>query len=239
MFNENCNLYFADKLITDLLRNLFCRHVPLKSLAEMQWASSHLSPNDLVLSATDNFEIDPVALRDCINHTLNETKHQGWNEFPMICSQGKIQTLFVNRNPASRFYAPFSRFQWETYPAFCAGGFYLTGARVVKELYAESKRLEHFRDGGLWVTGLLRRRIGMPDKMMLQAPATAVWRLKYFKMRNAAKRTVKEWKKKIGLLGNKRYCLCDWVVYLFCVFRHFCISCMRIIFNIKSVFYSI
>nr|XP_026694741.1 uncharacterized protein LOC113475163 [Ciona intestinalis] len=71
------------------------------------------------------------------------------------------------RSPNSKWFISIDKYKWPSYPNFCLGGMYTTSISVVSQLLetAQSTRPLHLDD--VWITGILRLKLGLPDTMLI------------------------------------------------------------------------
>uniref|UniRef100_H2XQE9 Hexosyltransferase n=1 Tax=Ciona intestinalis TaxID=7719 RepID=H2XQE9_CIOIN len=78
-----------------------------------------------------------------------------------------IKGFLPHRSPNSKWFISIDKYKWPSYPNFCLGGMYTTSISVVSQLLetAQSTRPLHLDD--VWITGILRLKLGLPDTMLI------------------------------------------------------------------------
>uniref|UniRef100_H2Y8Z0 Hexosyltransferase n=1 Tax=Ciona savignyi TaxID=51511 RepID=H2Y8Z0_CIOSA len=145
------------------------KDVVIKTLVGMKWASSNLDDDVFYASADDDFIIKMDLFAKNINDNLKQMSKEGWPEFPIICGFKRG----ANEGPVrkGKWFVSKEIYRWTSYPPYCHGGLYATSVRLVKQLYNESLLVPSISLDDVWITGLLRRRLGMPDEMVVKPPA--------------------------------------------------------------------
>ncbi len=67
------------------------------------------------------------------------------------------------RNPASKWYVSRDRYPLDKWPPYCRGGMYAMPVGMAARLYAMSRRTSFLHLDDVWVTGLVRRKLGNGD----------------------------------------------------------------------------
>nr|XP_002131063.1 beta-1,3-galactosyltransferase brn-like [Ciona intestinalis] len=141
-------------------------YVSLKTLAGMRWAASNLQANEFYASADDDFMIKMDLFAENINHHINQVNELGWPEFPIIC--GFKLGVAETPNRKGKWTVTKDNYRWDFYPPYCHGGLYATSVHLVQQLYNESLSDPLFSLDDVWITGIIRRRLGMPDEMLIK-----------------------------------------------------------------------
>lgn len=184
----------------------------MKSLAGMNWAVENLSPDIFYTSMDDDMMVDFGAMQAVLG-VFNATMHRnGWPEFPIVCMYRQWAGASPERRNTSKYYISRVEYPWAKWPKFCLGGMYTTSGRVARELWNVSKQFEPLRMDDVWITGVLREKMGMPIDMVVQ-PALAVathWKgYSGQKSSNIRGFMRTEWEKLQGKLVNSTLCLVD------------------------------
>ena len=149
----------------------FCtRYVALKTLASMQWASENLPPSFYFSSGDDDFFVRVDRLFSVIEEARRNVTRFRWPTFPMICTYRllKVNEPYRKRDGTSRkWYISEEEYKWPYYPRSCLGGHYSTSVDVVKQLFQIAETTPYLRVDDVWITGVLRTKLGMPDEMVV------------------------------------------------------------------------
>jgi len=143
----------------------------------MQWASEKLPKNFLVLLTDDSMFLHVVNLRLTITSAAWNVKHHNWPEFPLVCATRTVKSAPVVRSRTDPQFVAESDYRWPMFPTSCARGGYWSSVAIMSELFRKSVSLQHVRTTDAWVTGVLRRGIGMPSRMLLKAAKQVTYQL--------------------------------------------------------------
>nr|XP_002130357.1 beta-1,3-galactosyltransferase brn-like isoform X1 [Ciona intestinalis]XP_018672691.1 beta-1,3-galactosyltransferase brn-like isoform X1 [Ciona intestinalis]XP_026695955.1 beta-1,3-galactosyltransferase brn-like isoform X1 [Ciona intestinalis] len=180
------------------------RDIAAKTLAGMHWASKYLNRTDFYSSVDDDFMIDMTNLHRTVEYYINKTITKDWPEFPIICGFILGQSELPIRNTRSKWRMEKNKYKWPSYPPYCHGGLYTTSVNVIQQLYKESQTMELFTLDDVWITGILRRRIGMPDEMVLRPE-------RYYGSHEPGadeKTKIDDFYKMLSILGTENTCRC-------------------------------
>ena len=133
----------------------------------MQWASEHLNDEDYYSSCDDDMMIDLTKLPEHIKKYNDEKISKTWPEFPLICGYKSATDWGIIREKGHKNYVSTQEYKWNKWPKFCLGGMYLTSVSVIKQLHQLSKTAKPLRTDDVWITGILRNRLGMPALMVV------------------------------------------------------------------------
>ncbi|XP_076816992.1 beta-1,3-galactosyltransferase 5-like isoform X1 [Clavelina lepadiformis] len=145
-------------------------NIGFKTLAGMKWASENLPSNYYYSTSDDDMWIDMLKVKELIDHYRGVVVEKEWPEFPIICTykwwNGSLQPI---RTPTDKNYVSKEQYPWPYWPAFCFGGMYTTSVSVIKQLWELSAFSKtYYNADDVWITGLLRHRLGMPNEMMIR-----------------------------------------------------------------------
>jgi len=142
------------------------KNIARKTLASMQWASENLPSSYLYSSGDDDMMIDVAALDDNIMKIINTKSHLPC--FPFICIF-KMTSKWVFRDPKSKYYVPFDEYPDTYWPRGCNGGFYTTNVAMVTKIWGRANEERIIRMDDIWITGILRKKCGIPDSCVVGA----------------------------------------------------------------------
>ncbi|CAK8679079.1 unnamed protein product [Clavelina lepadiformis] len=172
------------------------RYIGVKTLASMKWASENLPYNFFYSTSDDDMWIDMLKLVGVITEYNNVVGERNWPEFPVICTykfgEDSVKPL---RKPKDKNFIPREKYRWPYWPAFCFGGMYTTSVSTAKQLWEISQISEPFLNvDDVWITGLLRHKLGMPDEMIIKLDEPLAQHYKGFKNKEGKKLLeFKEW----------------------------------------------
>ena len=174
------------------------RNMPYKVLAGMQWADQRLPGRVLYASADDDFLVDLEALTGGFEKRLEaaRSKNQSsenaqptglppprgyeWIEVtderdvtaPMLClfSGGALEP--VGRDGKWRVDRDVYPHEW--FPRYCHGGMYVMEVDTMRRILRESRHAPALHLDDVWITGVLRHRAGIADRLVLGWPHVAV-----------------------------------------------------------------
>lgn len=181
-------------------------HIAYKSLASMQWASENLPTDYLYSSADDDFIVDIAGLEDLIEENMRATVQQQWPVFPIVCTYSVPRDLHVVRDHKFKTWVPYDEYPWPTFPRGCAGGFYTMRVDVVGLLWARAHDEPIVRLDDVWITGILRLKLAIPDYVVIQPSKPVVSHAdKNWKVSGAPD---KLWEMKYSEISKRNHCLC-------------------------------
>ena len=134
----------------------------------MQWAVENLNDVDYYMSSDDDMLINMVGLVKMLNQLIEHVRRNHWPDFPILCVH---RTKFVDipdRRNSSKYYISTDEYKWPYYPDYCLGGAYTTSVGVVRQLWKSSRGVEPVKMDDVWITGILRTKIGMPRQYVRQ-----------------------------------------------------------------------
>ena len=180
----------------------------------MQWAAENLPEQHLFSSVDDDMFVDIKAFVDGIDHQFIKQMNNSWPEFPIFCGFVKG----VGEKPVRQGDKKFQKwavseklYPWPTFPPYCHGGLYVTSVRVIKQLYNLSRYRKLWFLDDVWLTGLLRRELGLPDEMVTDDKCPASYHLSTHPEDNWKWNLCKKKKRKELelLLEDKSFCKCS------------------------------
>ena len=116
----------------------------------------------------DDFLIDVAELVDVMISHEDNIKKTHWSNFPIICTFFARYGDTPVRNESSKYYTSKEEYKWPYWPDFCLGGAYTTNVGVVRQLWNASKEVKPLKMDDVWITGVLREKIGMPRQYIRQ-----------------------------------------------------------------------
>jgi len=185
----------------------------MKTIAGLRWASEKLNDEDFYSSGDDDMVVNLGQLQENIDKYIEEKSNKSWPEYPIICTYeywtkgGKPIRSKKHKN-----YISLEEYKWTEWPKFCLGGMYTSSVRVMKQLYELSKTDTPLRTDDVWITGILRNKLGMPSSMIIfPQPAIAQHRQVYGG-RNSPESSTKQflnyWKTTYAKFLSKSICTC-------------------------------
>ncbi|CAK8692930.1 unnamed protein product [Clavelina lepadiformis] len=141
--------------------------VGLKTLSGMRWTLDKLPHQYFYSSGDDDMMIDLVKLKEAVDKNIAKVSEKKWPEFPIICTYktklfGRPIREKKHKNYISR--QDYRRMLW---PKYCLGGFYTTSVRVIRQLWEASLNSKRINTDDVFITGILREKIGMPAAMVV------------------------------------------------------------------------
>lgn len=144
------------------------RNIARKTLAGMQWTSENLPPEYYYSTADDDFLIDMAIFEDIVNQNLALQKRHSWPIFPFVCTYRVLPFPHVVRDSNYKSFVPVEEYPWPDWPRGCLGGFYTSKADVISRLWLFTKDEVIVRMDDVWITGVLRMKMGIPDYAVVQ-----------------------------------------------------------------------
>jgi len=134
----------------------------------MYWASTNLPQDYFYSTADDDFMINVGLLKENIDENIGRMDLEGWKEFPILCGFVYGEKELPVREENRKWYLPVSIYKWKSFPQYCHGGLYTISVKITAQLYEESRLLQPLSLDDVWITGILRNRLGMPDDMVIK-----------------------------------------------------------------------
>lgn len=163
---------FGDMLIVDISDT--AKNVPLKVLAGMQFTSQYLKPHHFYTSIDDDVIVNPLNLHLLLQHMTSYNDESVYRpcyeHLPIVCIYSYQQKDIPARNPKSKWYISYDLFGGEIWPPYCRGGLYLMPVSMTSALYNVSRTTSYMHLDDVWITGIMRRRIGKGDTNIYAAP---------------------------------------------------------------------
>ena len=157
--------------------------------------------------------IDIAGFLKSLKWHIQMVKKLSWNEFPIICAFKARYNDKPERRKKSKYYISKDEYKWPYYPDFCLGGAYTTSISVVQKLWEVAQIEKPIKMDDVWVTGILRERIGMPRQYVRKldkSVATHYYGYKKTRGKNKREAMRKEWEDQQRKLQNMTSCTC-WV----------------------------
>ena len=149
----------------------FCRTVPEKVLAGMQWSAKNFPPEWVYASLDDDMAIYLPNLIDYLNKLMapvysNQTTNSikpCYQDLPVVCvNKLKIRDT-PERSSRSKWYVSEEEFPGNTWPTYCRGGLYLMSNKLASEIFEKSRTTAYLSMDDVWITGFMRRQLGVGD----------------------------------------------------------------------------
>ena len=164
---------------------LFFSNIAVKTLAGMQWAFENLPEDFLYSSCDDDFLVDTYGLAKSIDENLILKSKHRWPEFPFICGFKRGEGEEPVREKDSEFAKwaiSTDIYKWPSFPVYCHGGLYTTSVRVIQQIFSLSQQEPTIRLDDVWLTGVLRWKMGMPDTMVVVPKRQTGYHLETYKI---------------------------------------------------------
>ena len=178
----------------------------------MKWASENLNGTDFYSSGDDDVIVNLAELVKVIKWLKKRVLSDNWPDFPFICSLCAKIGNYPSRKNGTKYYTSFEEYKWPFWPDFCLGGAYTTSVKVASQLWNASRGVKPIKMDDVWITGVLREKIGMPRQFVRQIlPPLAKHYFGYIGSIANSKRTFmqKEWQRVIKQFENSTMCTCS------------------------------
>ena len=172
----------------------------------MEWAVGNFPDDRFYTSCDDDIMIDLAGLIDVVRWHKNKAENENWNNFFIICSYKTRLSDKPDRRSSSIYYLSVKEYKWKYFPDFCLGGAYTTNIKVIRQLWDASREVKPLRMDDVWITGILRERIGMPRQYVrnLEVPVAT----HHYGFYNVAKETIQEnWSNLQEKFKHLRFCM--------------------------------
>lgn len=177
----------------------------------MQWASEHLSDDYFYSSCDDDFMVDISGLVDLLNETIQEYEKERLPEFPIICTYKTKVDDAPERREKSKWFVPEHEYKWSYWPDYCLGGAYSMSVRVMRQLWEVSRKENLIRMDDVYITGVLREKIGFPRQFIKRLKNSLAVHYSGFRniLNGSRKDFMKnEWSPMNEKAKNKSSCIC-------------------------------
>ncbi|CAK8692952.1 unnamed protein product [Clavelina lepadiformis] len=141
--------------------------VGFKTLSGMRWTSDKLPHQYFYSSGDDDMMIDLVKLMEAVDKNIAKISEEKWPEFPIICTYETRESGHPIRDKRHKNFISVQDYSEPNWPKFCLGGFYTTSVRVIRQLWEASLTSKRINTDDVFITGILRQKIGMPDEMVV------------------------------------------------------------------------
>lgn len=138
----------------------------------MQWAAENLAAENFYTSADDDFVINIPRLVSGVEKYAIQKEKDDWGEFPIVCGfvKGVDEKVVRFDDPIySKWAISKEAYRWTKFPTYCHGGVYTTSVNVISQLYVLSRREKLLHLDDVFITGVLRWKIGMPDNLVVSS----------------------------------------------------------------------
>ena len=155
--------------------------MPIKVATAMQWAATNLAFDDFYASSDDDFVVDFVSIADFLEYQVKLRKYKEEKigllrtnketriSMPIYCVYYLDKIKGPNRDKSSKWYINETEYSLDRYPPYCGGGFYMMPVAMAYDLYKMSKVTRVLAMDDVWVTGILRQKLGRGDDNVVKA----------------------------------------------------------------------
>ena len=183
----------------------------------MQWSSENLvgrTDGDSELyysSADDDFMVDPLIFEAVVNEGRYLRLNRSWPQYPIMCTHSKLRYDDVVRDVKNKYYVSKAEYQWPSFPRSCLGGFYTMSVDFAAQLWRFSDKHQPLRLDDVWLTGILRQFLGVPDAMVVQPKKYAATHLTGFRGKGDSEAQGfmrAEWAAAYAAVSKRPHCCC-------------------------------
>ena len=179
----------------------------------MQWAGENLYDEDLYSVTDDDMFINIVWVQEYITEVQQVMEEKSWPTYPILCMYGHRAGMSPIRSEDNKYYSSFDEYKWPFWPDFCLGGMYTTSVKVARKLWIQSRTESLVRLEDVWITGILRQKLGMPKELLLPVKPAAAMHLSSSistKQSFISAYMLNIWKKmETNLMTRNDICFCD------------------------------
>lgn len=176
----------------------------------MQWASEKLPKEFLYSIVDDDMFVHIGWVQEYVSDVQNTMKVKQWPGFPILCMYGRRSGLSPIRVKANKYYCSYEDYPWPFWPDFCLGGMYTTNVDNVRNLWVASLSEPLVRLEDVWITGILRKKLGIPKEYLISVqPAAALHLESSFSKKQKLGSVLGMWKKLEPLLRQYQRCTCN------------------------------
>jgi len=145
----------------------------------MQWASEFLQSNWLYSSCDDDVIVNTFNIftylklfsrSNYITSSNDVIKRPRYEDLPIICFYSYQSRDKPSRDPSSKWFISKDLYPHPYWPPHCRGGLYVIPVAMTSQLYEVSRRTTFLHLDDVWITGLMRRKLGLGDRNIVAAP---------------------------------------------------------------------
>ena len=178
----------------------------------MFWAHANLPDDYIYAEADDDIMVNLVLVQLNIHEFRQSSSNRFWPEFPLVCMSKKLSYEAPERKENDKHFHSKEDFKWPFWPDYCKGGLFACSVKVTGYLWEASRTGKVFEASDVFITGILRQKIGMPRQMLLEArpfPAVHVHGFSAEKPQEILAKMQHEWKKIWKELQENDMCTCN------------------------------
>ena len=178
----------------------------------MYWAQAYLPDNYYYAEAEDDIMINPVMTQVHMHEFRQSTANRFWLDFPIICMTNKLAYSTPERQSGNKNFYSLEAFEWPFWPDYCQGGLFACSVPIARDLWKASRTGQMFEFSDVYITGILRQRIGMPRQMILEAkpsPASHIKGFSSLRPDEVIEGLTKEWEKIKLKFDDTEICTCE------------------------------
>ena len=178
----------------------------------MEWAIENFLDDVFYTSCDDDFMIDISELVKVMQWHQHKVKNELWDDFPILCSYKARLNDGPDRRNTSKYYISSKEYRWPFYPDYCLGGAYTTSVGVARQLWQASQEVKHLKMDDVWITGILRERIGMPRQYIRKLDVSIATHHRGFARtagQSKREQMQKEWTNLQQKFENSTSCICS------------------------------
>ena len=178
----------------------------LKTLAGLQWATAYLGDSDYFSTADDDVLIKPLLLKKAVEQYK---RLFSFTFMPIVCMYSLWRNKGVpDRDPKSKYYVSWKQYDGTTWPRFCPGGMYTVSGEVARRLYVTSRNTPLLPVDDVWLTGIIREKMLVPETMVVVARPRAVVHFMGFYLKMNKKKFKEDWTNITAAIKKKAHCFC-------------------------------
>ncbi|XP_078485339.1 beta-1,3-galactosyltransferase 1-like [Ciona intestinalis] len=157
------------------------REIMCKSHAILQWSSENVPSHYFISKSDDDVRISGLTLSNHITRIINvnmtapmesqilsESLRVAMDKFPILCGHTLVKNAIPCRDEGSPYYLSFEEYKDNIFPTYCNGAMYVMSVPMTKRLLSVIRTDEINRMEDVWVTGILRSKLGNGDKNIVK-----------------------------------------------------------------------
>ena len=116
------------------------------------------------------------------------------------------------RDSNSKYFVPYDEYPEEHWPRGCNGGFYTTKVDTIAKVWMQANNESLVRMDDIWITGVLRKKSGIPDSCVVGAyfkADTHTWQFAGKGDPNSPTFMKNEWQKLSAEINKRPHCACS------------------------------
>ena len=178
----------------------------------MYWAHTNLHDDYYYAEADDDVMVNPFLVQVHMHEFRQSTSNRFWPEFPIVCMSKRMSFETPDRQSNSKRFYSLEQFVWPFWPDYCRSGLFACSVRIAGDLWKASRTGKMFEVADVYITGILREKIGLPRQMILEAKPSPTHHIQGFsalRPNEVLESLEKQWDKIKKESVDAEFCTCE------------------------------